>query len=50
QCGGSGWTGATVCVSGYTCTYVNDYYSQCLPGSSTAPTTTAPGSTTTPGR
>ncbi|KAJ5272925.1 hypothetical protein N7478_008050 [Penicillium angulare] len=30
QCGGSGWTGATTCVSGYTCTYFNDWYSQCL--------------------
>ncbi|ROW13163.1 hypothetical protein VPNG_04870 [Cytospora leucostoma] len=30
QCGGSGWTGATVCASSYTCTYVNAYYSQCL--------------------
>ncbi|KAI1338897.1 glycoside hydrolase family 74 protein [Xylariaceae sp. FL0016] len=30
QCGGSGWTGATVCVSPYTCTYQNDYYSQCI--------------------
>ncbi|OQD79351.1 hypothetical protein PENANT_c053G02808 [Penicillium antarcticum] len=30
QCGGSGWTGGTVCVSGYTCTYTNDWYSQCL--------------------
>ncbi|PYH44106.1 putative endo-1,4-beta-xylanase [Aspergillus saccharolyticus JOP 1030-1] len=30
QCGGSGWTGATVCASGYTCTYVNAWYSQCL--------------------
>ncbi|KAI0154335.1 cellulase [Xylariaceae sp. FL1272] len=39
QCGGVGWTGATTCVSGYTCTYGNDYYSQCLPG--TAATTTA---------
>ncbi|KAF9036414.1 Oligoxyloglucan reducing end-specific cellobiohydrolase [Hymenopellis radicata] len=26
-----GWTGPTVCVSGYTCTYSNDYYSQCVP-------------------
>ncbi|KAK7040927.1 hypothetical protein VNI00_009523 [Paramarasmius palmivorus] len=33
QCGGIGWSGATTCVSGYTCTKVNDYYSQCLPGS-----------------
>ncbi|KAL1862849.1 hypothetical protein Daus18300_008346 [Diaporthe australafricana] len=30
QCGGSGWTGATACVSPYTCTVVNAYYSQCL--------------------
>jgi hypothetical protein len=30
QCGGSGWTGGTVCVSPYTCTYSNSYYSQCL--------------------
>ncbi|KAJ5679892.1 hypothetical protein N7462_008136 [Penicillium macrosclerotiorum] len=30
QCGGSGWTGATTCASGYTCTYFNDWYSQCL--------------------
>ncbi|KAJ5087278.1 hypothetical protein N7456_010894 [Penicillium angulare] len=30
QCGGSGWTGATTCVSGTTCTYFNDWYSQCL--------------------
>ncbi|KAG9007532.1 hypothetical protein FRB94_014301 [Tulasnella sp. JGI-2019a] len=30
QCGGSGYTGATVCVSPYVCTYENDFYSQCL--------------------
>lgn len=30
QCGGIGWTGCTACVSGTTCTYSNDYYSQCL--------------------
>ncbi|EPS39845.1 hypothetical protein H072_6295 [Dactylellina haptotyla CBS 200.50] len=29
QCGGIGYTGCTVC-SGGTCTYGNDYYSQCL--------------------
>ena len=32
QCGGIGWGGATTCVSGYTCNTVNDYYSQCVPG------------------
>jgi len=40
QCGGTGWAGATTCVSGYTCTFSNPYYSQCLPGSAPAPTTT----------
>jgi len=34
QCGGNGWTGATTCVSGYTCQLSNAYYSQCVPGSS----------------
>ncbi|KAF7907305.1 uncharacterized protein EAF01_004892 [Botrytis porri] len=40
QCGGNGWTGATTCVSGYTCTRSNDYYSQCIPGNA-VPTATA---------
>ena len=30
QCGGNGYTGATACVAGSTCTKVNDWYSQCL--------------------
>ncbi|CAE6517314.1 unnamed protein product, partial [Rhizoctonia solani] len=30
QCGGTGWTGATACASGLTCTKINDYYHQCL--------------------
>jgi cellulose 1,4-beta-cellobiosidase len=30
QCGGSGWTGATTCADGYTCTAQNAWYSQCL--------------------
>ncbi|PPQ96956.1 hypothetical protein CVT26_005978 [Gymnopilus dilepis] len=48
QCGGQGWSGATTCVAGYTCTYSNPYYSQCLPGAaSSAPTTTPGGSPTT---
>lgn len=37
QCGGQGWTGATTCVSGYTCTVSNQWYSQCLPGSNPPP-------------
>ncbi|PQE27401.1 Alpha-L-arabinofuranosidase axhA protein [Rutstroemia sp. NJR-2017a WRK4] len=39
QCGGSGFTGATTCVSGSCCTYSNDWYSQCLPCSDSSPTT-----------
>jgi cellulase len=30
QCGGQGYTGPTVCVSGSTCTRQSQYYSQCL--------------------
>ncbi|KAF5330452.1 hypothetical protein D9619_005426 [Psilocybe cf. subviscida] len=30
QCGGQGYTGSTVCVSPYKCTYSNPFYSQCL--------------------
>ncbi|KAJ7203269.1 glycoside hydrolase [Mycena pura] len=31
QCGGETWSGCTGCVSGTTCTFSNDFYSQCLP-------------------
>ncbi|NVJ22251.1 DNRLRE domain-containing protein [Myxococcus sp. AM011] len=31
QCGGLNWTGPTCCQAGFTCTYVNDSYSQCNP-------------------
>ena len=37
QCGGSGWSGSTNCAAGATCVILNDYYSQCQPG--TASTT-----------
>ncbi|KAG8714646.1 hypothetical protein FRC11_007653 [Ceratobasidium sp. 423] len=47
QCGGQGWTGGTTCVAGYTCTYSNPYYSQCLPGTATTTVGTTPTSTTT---
>ncbi|KAI0682924.1 glycosyl hydrolase family 61-domain-containing protein [Cytidiella melzeri] len=30
QCGGQGWTGATLCATGLTCTVLNAYYSQCI--------------------
>ncbi|KAK1232315.1 hypothetical protein PQX77_004566 [Marasmius sp. AFHP31] len=48
QCGGIGWSGATTCVSGYTCAVVNPYYSQCTPGSGSTPTTTNPGGSNPP--
>ncbi|PPQ91723.1 hypothetical protein CVT25_012864 [Psilocybe cyanescens] len=48
QCGGIGWTGATTCISGFTCTVGNPYYSQCLPGTASPSTTTTPARTTTP--
>ncbi|KAF2142694.1 glycoside hydrolase family 10 protein [Aplosporella prunicola CBS 121167] len=52
QCGGTGFSGSTTCVSGYTCVVVNSYYSQCQQGSATttlitSAVTTSPGSGST---
>ncbi|KAF8585908.1 carbohydrate-binding module family 1 protein [Ramaria rubella] len=47
QCGGQNWSGASTCVSGYSCTFSNPYYSQCLPstsGGSTSPTSASSAS------
>lgn len=30
QCGGIGWSGSGTCIAGTTCTFQNDWYSQCL--------------------
>ncbi|APA06164.1 hypothetical protein sscle_01g009340 [Sclerotinia sclerotiorum 1980 UF-70] len=49
QCGGTGWAGATTCVSGYVCTYSNSYYSQCLPGTASSSTGIATSGTATSG-
>ncbi|KIM33763.1 carbohydrate esterase family 16 protein [Serendipita vermifera MAFF 305830] len=46
QCGGINWTGSTSCVSGSTCVYQNDWYSQCLPSSTTATSTSKTSSST----
>ncbi|PSR72511.1 hypothetical protein PHLCEN_2v11611 [Hermanssonia centrifuga] len=51
QCGGTGYSGSTVCDAGSVCTYSNAYYSQCLPGTATsapasAPPTSAPPTST----
>jgi hypothetical protein len=48
QCGGIGWTGGTTCDSGWVCTKINDYYYQCLQGTTTNPPTTTPPTTTPP--
>jgi endoglucanase len=45
--GGSGWTGATTCISGYVCTYSNLWYSQCLPGTAASSGTLDTSTTTT---
>ncbi|EWC44467.1 hypothetical protein DRE_06735 [Drechslerella stenobrocha 248] len=47
QCGGSGYTGPKNCVSGWTCVYSNEWYSQCLQGSGGGATTAATRTTTT---
>lgn len=39
QCGGVGWTGPTVCDAG-ACTYFNEWFSQCIPSTTSTTTTT----------
>ncbi|CAO3701996.1 unnamed protein product [Rhizopus stolonifer] len=47
QCGGKNWNGSTCCESGSTCTVSNDYYSQCIPGSSNKSSSASKKTTTT---
>jgi beta-xylosidase len=47
QCGGSGWSGATTCVSGYCCQFSNEWYSQCVPSTSCGGSNPPPAATTT---
>ncbi|KAF3935470.1 hypothetical protein ABW20_dc0109827 [Dactylellina cionopaga] len=47
QCGGIGWTGATTCVAGNSCVYLNAYYSQCQPGAQVTSSRTTTTTTTT---
>lgn len=54
QCGGTGFSGPSTCVSGHTCTVVNPWYSQCIPGGNNPPPASStavqpPTSTTTSG-
>ncbi|KAF2147225.1 glycoside hydrolase family 6 protein [Aplosporella prunicola CBS 121167] len=46
QCGGTGYSGSATCASSYTCVKVNEYYSQCQPGSATGPASTSAGGNT----
>ena len=51
QCGGQDFTGSTVCDNGLVCTFINQYYSQCVPSGSvttTAPPVTGPTTNPTP--
>ncbi|KAK4171815.1 glycoside hydrolase superfamily [Triangularia setosa] len=45
QCGGVNWSGATTCISGHACVFVNQWYSQCQPGAAPQPTTLATSTT-----
>ncbi|KAI9159059.1 Endoglucanase gh5-1 [Paramyrothecium foliicola] len=46
QCGGRNWSGATTCVSGYQCSVINEWYSQCIPGTGNGPPSTTLSSAT----
>ncbi|KAG8774843.1 hypothetical protein FRC15_001020 [Serendipita sp. 397] len=46
QCGGLNYTGSTTCVSGYTCVYSNDWYSQCVPSTQAASSSSTKTSST----
>ncbi|KAF3910850.1 hypothetical protein ABW20_dc0105713 [Dactylellina cionopaga] len=46
QCGGSGWTGPTTCVAGWTCQSSNEFYSQCVQSAAATTATTTKSSTT----
>ncbi|KAJ4465451.1 glycoside hydrolase [Lentinula aciculospora] len=50
QCGGEDYSGPTTCAAGSICVFENDFYSQCIPGtssSSSASSTSASSSTGT---
>ncbi|KAJ5457380.1 hypothetical protein N7530_012654 [Penicillium desertorum] len=47
QCGGSGYSGPTLCGSGWTCQYQNDWFSQCLESTNGGTTLSTKVSTTT---
>lgn len=46
QCGGTGFSGSTCCASGSVCSYSNEYYSQCLPGTASSSSAAVTSATT----
>ncbi|KAG9416156.1 hypothetical protein AC1031_000554 [Aphanomyces cochlioides] len=44
QCSGSGFSGSTTCVAGFTCSAQNQWYSQCVPATGGSTPSTAPTS------
>ncbi|KAK0609510.1 hypothetical protein B0T17DRAFT_621570 [Bombardia bombarda] len=48
QCGGTGWSGPTACVSGAYCFQQNQWYYQCLPGTATSSSSTSNVASSTP--
>ncbi|KAJ1558439.1 hypothetical protein HK096_000736 [Nowakowskiella sp. JEL0078] len=46
QCGGTGFTSLSCCVSGYYCYTQSQYYSQCIPGTASSSTGSATTTTT----
>ncbi|KAJ3811260.1 glycoside hydrolase [Lentinula lateritia] len=46
QCGGESYTGPTTCAAGSICVFQNDFYSQCIPGTSSV-TSSGTGTSTT---
>ncbi|KAK4237012.1 carbohydrate esterase [Achaetomium macrosporum] len=47
QCGGINYSGPTQCVSGAVCTKYNDWYYQCVPGTTTSSSTASMTTTST---
>ncbi|KAG8945020.1 hypothetical protein FRC04_001276 [Tulasnella sp. 424] len=48
QCGGITYKGPIECDPGWVCTYLNDWYSQCIPSATTSKSTSTPTPTPTP--
>ncbi|EIM86988.1 uncharacterized protein STEHIDRAFT_182867 [Stereum hirsutum FP-91666 SS1] len=47
QCGGTNYSGDTLCDSGSTCQYMNDYYSQCVASSDASSVASSIGTSST---